>query len=199
MNGMIKNISEKKKCLLIGHYCNEEHKNCNKCIAEEDAWQRLQYYIGCHNYDWAFDRIKHDYQKYYLNGSYCIRTLMDIIKNDKNDCKMLFGLEKWYMKKFEENGFTATVTDKVVRWEIPISSLIEAFNNSPENYSDDGEHYITVKWGKKQEFAEYVAQQLMLECDSGTGASHIENAIENVFLNVFEGDEDFANYPMYDN
>lgn len=102
------------------------------------------------------------------------------------------------MKKFEENGFTATVTDKVVRWEIPISTLIEAFNNSPENYSDDGEHYITVKRGKRQEFAEYVAQQLMLECDSETGASHIENAIDNVFLNVFEGDEDFAHYPEYD-
>lgn len=57
---------------------------------------------------------------------------------------------------------------------------------------------ITVKRGKRQEFAEYVAQQLMLECDSETGASHIENAIDNVFLNVFEGDEDFAHYPMYD-
>lgn len=102
------------------------------------------------------------------------------------------------MKKFEENGFTATVTKDVVRWEIPIKSLVEAFNNSPENYSEDGEHYITIKRGKKQEFAEYVAQQLMLECDSETGASHIEQAIDNVFLNVFEGDEEFAHYPMYD-
>ena len=77
------------------------------------------------------------------------------------------------MKKFEENGFTATVTKDVVRWEIPISSLIVAFNNSPENYSEDGEHYITVKRGKRQEFAEYVAQQLMLECDSETGARRL--------------------------
>ena len=45
-----------------------------------------------------------------------------------------------------------------MRWEIPISSIIEAFNNSLENYSDDGEHYITVKRGKRQEFVEYVAQ-----------------------------------------
>ena len=102
------------------------------------------------------------------------------------------------MKKFEENGFTATVTDKVVRWEVSISALVEAFNSSPENYSNDGEHYITVKRGKRQEFAEYVAQQLMLESDSETGASHIENAIDNVFLNVFEGDEEFAYYPMYE-
>lgn len=102
------------------------------------------------------------------------------------------------MKKFEENGFTATVTDKVVRWEIPISNLINDFNNSPENYSEDGENYIKVKKGKRQEFAEYVAQQLMEQCDTETGMSHIEQAIENVFLNVFEGDEDFAKYPGYD-
>lgn len=102
------------------------------------------------------------------------------------------------MKKFEENGFIATVTDKVVRWEVPISVLVASFNNSPENYSEDGEHYITVKRGKRQEFAEYVAQQLMLECDSETGVSHIEQAIDNVFLGVFEGDEEFAHYPEYD-
>ncbi len=102
------------------------------------------------------------------------------------------------MKKFKENGFTSTVTKDVVRWEIPISNLINAFNNSPENYSEDGEHYITVKRDKRQEFAEYVAQQLMLECDSETGASHIEQAIDNVFLGVFEGNEEFAHYPEYD-
>ena len=57
---------------------------------------------------------------------------------------------------------------------------------------------IKVKKGKRQEFAEYVAQQLMEQCDTETGMSHIEQAIENVFLNVFEGDEDFAKYPGYD-
>ena len=85
---------KEKVCPLIGDYCNEEHKDCDRCIAEEDAWQRLQCYIDCHNYDWTFDRIKHDYQKYYLNGSYCSHTLMDIIENNENDCKMLFELEK---------------------------------------------------------------------------------------------------------
>ena len=83
-----------KVCPLIGDFCNEEHKDCDRCVAEEDAWQRLQCYIDCHNYDWTFDRIKHDYQKYYLNGCYCSHTLMDIIENNKKDCEMLFGLEK---------------------------------------------------------------------------------------------------------
>lgn len=85
---------KEKECPLIGDYCDEEHKNCDRCIAEEDAWQRLQCYIDCHNYDWTFDRIKRDYQKYYLKGRYCSYTLMDIIKYNENDCKMLFGLEK---------------------------------------------------------------------------------------------------------
>lgn len=102
------------------------------------------------------------------------------------------------MKKFEYNGFTATVTKDVVRWEIPISNLINAFNNSPSNYSEDGENYITVKKGKRQEFAEYVAQQLIEQVDSETGASHIEQAIDNVFEDVFSGDEEFAKYPGYD-
>lgn len=107
-------------------------------------------------------------------------------------------LEDNRIKKFEGNGFTATVTDKVVRWEIPITNLINAFNNSPENYSEDGENYIEVKKRCRRDFAEYVAQQLMEPCDSETGLSHIEQAIDNVFLDVFEGDEDFANYPEYE-
>lgn len=33
---------KEKECPQIGDYCDEEHKNCDRCIAEEDAWQRLQ-------------------------------------------------------------------------------------------------------------------------------------------------------------
>lgn len=102
------------------------------------------------------------------------------------------------MKKFENNGFTATVTKDVVRWEIPIRNLIHAFNYSPNNYSEDGENFISVKRGKRQEFAEYVAQQLIMQCDGETGASHMEQAIENVFEEVFSGDEEFAKYPGFD-
>ena len=98
-------------------------------------------------------------------------------------------------KKFHNNGFTATVTDKVVRWEIPIDNLVNAFKLSDYNYSTDGEHYITVKKDKKQEFAEYVAQKMFDECDQNTGASYIEQAIDEVFETIFEDDKDFADYP----
>jgi len=49
---------KEKVCPLIGDYCDEKHKNCDKCIAEEDAWQRLQCYMDYCNYDWTYDRIK---------------------------------------------------------------------------------------------------------------------------------------------
>jgi hypothetical protein len=99
------------------------------------------------------------------------------------------------MKKFDENGFIATITNKKLKIELPISNLISAFNNSPENYSDDGENFITVRRGKRQEFAEYVASQLLVSEDPDTGASFLEQALDNVFLQVFEGCEDFAHYP----
>jgi len=102
------------------------------------------------------------------------------------------------MKKFECNGFTATVTNKVVRWEISISNLKCAFNNSPENYSEDGEHFIKVKKGKLKEFAEYVAEQLIISENADTGSSFLEEAIDQAFEQVFESDEEFAYYPESD-
>lgn len=93
---------KEKVCPVIGDYCDEEYKDCDRCVAEEDAWCRVQCYIDSHNYDWTFDRIKHDYQKYYLKGSYYSHTLTDIIENNENDCKMLFGLER---NRCDENNF----------------------------------------------------------------------------------------------
>lgn len=42
---------KEKVCPLISDYCNEELKNCDRCVAEEDAWQRVQCYIDSHNYE----------------------------------------------------------------------------------------------------------------------------------------------------
>lgn len=100
------------------------------------------------------------------------------------------------MNKFEENGFTAIVTDKVVRWEIPIANLINAFELSPENPSEDGENFVSIKRGKKKEFAEFVAKNLMDECDQETGASYIEKALDDCFRErIFEEYQEFAKYP----
>lgn len=33
------------KCPILGDWCNENHKDCNICIAKEDAWQRIECYL----------------------------------------------------------------------------------------------------------------------------------------------------------
>lgn len=100
------------------------------------------------------------------------------------------------MKKFEYNGFTATVTDKTVKWEIPINNLVDAFLLNPNNSSDDEEYYITIKKNKKHKFAEYVAKTMFNECDySDDGASYIEYALDGVFETILDDYMDFADYP----
>lgn len=102
------------------------------------------------------------------------------------------------VKYFEENGFEATVTSDKVRWEIPIDNLANAFNYSPENPSEDGEKFVEIKEDKTHEFAEFVAKTMMQPYNQETGASYIEEALDKVFNEVFEGYEDFADYPEYD-
>lgn len=82
------------KCPILGDWYNENHKDCNICIAKEELWQRIERFINCHNYDWTFERIRHDYQKYYMNGGYCSYTLMDIIRHNEQECELLFGGEQ---------------------------------------------------------------------------------------------------------
>lgn len=31
-------IRKEKACPLIGDYCDEEHKNCDRCVSKEDTW-----------------------------------------------------------------------------------------------------------------------------------------------------------------
>ena len=100
------------------------------------------------------------------------------------------------MKRFEENGFTATVTNKAVRWEIPIANLVNALELSTDNPSEDGENFVSIKRGKRKEFAEFIAKALMYECDQETGASYIEKALDECFREkIFEDYQEFAKYP----
>jgi len=101
------------------------------------------------------------------------------------------------MYKIEENGFTAMVTNDKIKIELPISNLVFAFDNSPENYGDEDEQ-VKIKRGKRQEFAKYVVEQLLVSEDPDTGASFMEQAIEKVFEQIFESAEDFAKYPGND-
>lgn len=92
----------------------------------------------------------------------------------------------------------AIVTSDKICWEIPIETLITAFSYSPDNPSEDGEHYVEIKENKKQEFAKFVAYTMIRPYDTETGLSILEAAIDKVFMEVFEGYETFAFYPHID-
>jgi len=91
------------------------------------------------------------------------------------------------MTKYEDNGFVTKVTNDKIEIEIPISNLVCAFENSPNNMSDTG--YCKVMRGKRKEFANFIAKQLLNECDSESGATFISNAFDGVFDLLFEGYE----------
>ena len=93
------------------------------------------------------------------------------------------------MKKFENLGFISKLTDEKLTIEIPIKNLVSAFELCPNNYDES-----KVKRGKRQLFAEYVAKQILEECDQETGDTYISNAFDSVFELLFEGFEDGSEF-----
>lgn len=91
------------------------------------------------------------------------------------------------MNKFENLGFKAIVTQEKLNIEISIDNLINGFNRNPENYANE-----TIKQDKKQEFAEYVAKNLIDGTDIGD--SIIMQATDRVFEQILEGYEEFVEY-----
>lgn len=88
------------------------------------------------------------------------------------------------MNKYKHAGFTSFISGNKLVVEIPISNLVCAYNYSPNS---DGS---TVKRGKRKEFAEFVAQYVIEECDQETGDSPITGAFDKVFDLLLEGYED---------
>ncbi len=88
------------------------------------------------------------------------------------------------MKEFKEKGtnYKTAVDDKKLIIEIPISTLVAAFNGYPNN--PEG---AKVKSGKKQEFTELVAKHLHDEIDQETGASHITQMVDGLFESFVDG------------
>jgi hypothetical protein len=76
-----------------------------------------------------------------------------------------------------------------VKIEIPIANLISAFEGSPSN--DESK----VKRGKRKEFAEFIAENIVADCDSEDGSTPLTQAFDKVFDLILEGCEDnFINY-----
>lgn len=91
------------------------------------------------------------------------------------------------MKQFKENGtgYKTVVDDKKLIIEIPISTLVCAFNYFPNNVEGS-----VIKSGKRQAFAEFVAEHLHDEIDSETGASYITDMFDKMFDAIGDGDYD---------
>lgn len=103
------------------------------------------------------------------------------------------------MKQFENMGFTSTVTTDKLKIEIPISNLVFAFESAPNNCVGEDGSPSRIKRGKRQQFAEWVAEHIIDEHDQETGASFIAEAFDNLFEQIFEGYEicdDFVAEPV---
>jgi hypothetical protein len=101
------------------------------------------------------------------------------------------------MKQFKEKGmgYKTVVNDKKLIIEIPISTLVCAFNYFPDN--EDG---TIVKKGKRQAFAELVAEHLHDEIDSETGASYVTDMFDKLFSSFADGyidTSDIIKYPEF--
>ena len=98
------------------------------------------------------------------------------------------------MKQFKEKGtgYKATVDDKKLIIEVPISTLVSAFNYAPDNYEG-----ITIKRGKRQAFAEFIAEHIGDEIDSETGASYLTEMLDKIFSSITDGDYDIPDIIKY--
>ncbi len=92
------------------------------------------------------------------------------------------------MKKFENCGFTSIVTNDKVKLEIPIKNLVVAFENAPNNMNEYG-NPMTIKRGKRKQFAEWVAESVVSEADPEDGATYTHQMFDKVFDLIFEGYE----------
>ena len=90
------------------------------------------------------------------------------------------------MKKFENCGFTSIVTNDKLKIEIPISNLVFAFENAPNNQDENG-NPATIRRGKRKEFAEWVAEEVISEADPEDGATYTHQMFDRVFDQIFEG------------
>jgi hypothetical protein len=89
------------------------------------------------------------------------------------------------MKKFDTGmGFTSVVTKDKLKIEISIKNLVTAFEGHPNNCEES-----TIKRGKRNAFAEWVAKHVIDEHNQHDGASYIAEAFDGVFDLLLEGYE----------
>jgi len=103
------------------------------------------------------------------------------------------------MKEFNNQLLKFKITNDKLKMEISLKDLVWLFHNSPDNCGEDGMGLgAKIKRGKRQEFAEYVVSMLMDESPSNGNNMRWGEPFEDIFMEIFEGAEDFCKYTGYE-
>lgn len=63
---------------------------CKECIDKEEAWQKIECYMNCHDIDLSRNFLREYYLSYYVKGLYCNPIMKDIFESNKEECRFLF-------------------------------------------------------------------------------------------------------------
>ena len=87
------------------------------------------------------------------------------------------------------------LTKTKLKMEIDLRDLEWLFHNSPENTYDGESVGVKVKRGKRHEFAQFIVDNLKDDTSRNESGDPIWGAVlEEVFLRIIEGYEDFCKY-----
>ncbi len=100
------------------------------------------------------------------------------------------------MKKYDQQLLKMTITKDKLKMAISLKDLVWLFENNPENTYDGENVGVKVKRGKRQEFTEFIVENLLDEsssCHDGNTVWGI--SFDEVFMRIIEGrEDDFCKY-----
>ena len=102
------------------------------------------------------------------------------------------------MKEFNDQLLKFKITNNKLKMEISLKDLVWLFHNSPDNTYDGENIGAKIKRGRRQEFAEYIVNMLMDDSPNNGNNTRWGEPFEDVFMEIFEGDEDFCKYTGYE-